>query len=178
MFDRADHVAAATHSLGDNAEIVALLEETDRKGALWWAGTLPTQLRDFIKAEAGATSPFVSVGQTRGSIAFRSGVDIQIELVTGKHAAAEQLVTPVAEVFKAVAREPAFRRVGLERFVGNVKLTTDGPSFAIRLQLNAKQTDGLMHAFDRLQKRAVRGAFNDVRGDHDAVAYSTAGVQR
>jgi hypothetical protein len=78
-----------------------------------------------------------------------------------------------------VAREPAFRRAGLERFVSNVKLTTDGPSFAIKLQLNAKQTDGLMHAFDRMSKRGwSKGASNDVGADHDAVAYSTAGVQR
>jgi hypothetical protein len=173
MLDRADHVAPP-RSIGENADLVAMLEKTDRGGVAWWAGTLPAQLRDLIKAAAGSTSPFVNVAQTRGSVAFRSGIDLQIYLVTGKHTAAEQLVAPIAEVFRAVQQEPVFRRSGLDRYLSNVKLATEGPSFAVRLQLNAKQTDGLFKAFDRMKKRAMMGAFNADGSNGDAVAYSSA----
>src|SRR4051794_20928504 len=87
MIDQVDHKTAA-RALGDNAAMVSLLGKTDRSGALWWAGTLPEQLRGFIKTEAGAESPFVNIGQSRGSVALRSGLDVQIYLVTGKSTAA------------------------------------------------------------------------------------------
>jgi hypothetical protein len=169
-----DHEPGA-RSLGQNGEMLTLLEKTDIGGTLWWAGQVPSGATDLVKSFAGDQSPFASLRDTHGSIALESGLDFHLYLGASEAASARKIVEQAVAGLHLLNGDPSLRASGLAQFIRHLKMNTDGPDFVLNLRLDREQTGRFMAVLGRLKKSPLTARPADRA---DSLAFSSAQPQR
>ena len=142
--------------VGKSEQIAPLTKKVKAGDAIWFAGLVPAQMRDSMKANP-AMAWTGSMQAVYGSIDFGSGFAGDFNVDNADEAAAKEMLSKMTAQLEGAKKMPQITMAGLSGLLEGIKLEQKGPTFHAVVTLTQAQVNDLVNRAKALLK-AMGGA--------------------
>lgn len=145
---------AGSRSVTTDPATVAMLNDTDREGGVWWVGAVPQTFVDEWTADG---NPLASLKTTHGSLKLGYGLTGKVAFGLSSDDDARQMATAATTEVSSFAATQDARQMGLGQYLAapHVAFAATGPEVTIQVAYNPRELDGLERSFKRLVTSAT-----------------------
>ena len=144
---------AGAQSLKDNAPLVALIKKVKTGDALWAVGLVPEDVRQRLQGNA-QLSAAKSMKDVEASADFATGLRLDLAIDLASDGDAKEVAGKLNEQLGDLRKNPQVMLLGLASMLEAIKVTSQGPTFHLAMNLNQPQVDQLVERLQGLLKSA------------------------
>lgn len=146
-----DLAKADGEHVGKSEALAPLAKKVKSSDALWFAGLVPQNMRDAMKANP-AMAWTGSMKAVYGSIDIASGFAGDFNVDNNDEAAAKEMLSKLTEQLNGAKKMPQLTMAGLSGLLEGIKFEQKGATFHATVALNQAQVDDLINRVKALMK--------------------------